>query len=149
MRNLFPVVRIMAFAALSANSQETASEGLACFENLAVPEYPNAALQAGVDGSVWTWTQVSPQGAIDKIQNEVVSPWGNAPKLLVPPVEKALRAAKIKPQCAGKTVAVIFHYQLHGEPIPEPKVTSKKEGPNLIWIESRPAAAVPTAVRRP
>lgn len=42
----------------------SATEGFACFENLGTtPVYPKNALQAHVDGSVWTWTQVSPQVA--------------------------------------------------------------------------------------
>jgi hypothetical protein len=116
-------------------------EGLACFENLATPEYPKAALQAHVDGSVWTWTQVSPQGVPDKIETQVVSAWGEGPKLLTPPVEKAIRAAKIKSECAGKKVWVVFRYSLHGEATPDPRVTSRTDAPNVIWIESQPAIA--------
>ena len=114
-------------------------DGLACFENLAAPEFPKDALQAHIDGSVWTWTQVNPQGAIDKIETQVVSAWGQAEKLLTPPVEKTIRAAKIKSECAGKKVSVVFRYQLHGEATANPKVTSKTEAPNIMDIESQPA----------
>ena len=104
-----------------------------------MPEYPKNALQAHVDGSVWTWTHLNSQGTVDKIDSEVVSAWGEGPKLLTPPVEKAIRAAKIKPECAGKTVSVVFRYQLNGEATTEPKVTSRNEAPNIMYIESRPA----------
>jgi hypothetical protein len=114
-------------------------EGLACFENLTAPEFPKSALQEHVDGSVWTWTQVSPQGTIDKIETQVVSAWGQGEKLLTPPVEKAIRMAKIKSECAGKKVSVVFRYQLHGEATPNPKVTSKMGAPNIMDIESQPA----------
>ena len=113
-------------------------EGLACFENLVSPEFPKSALQEHVDGSVWTWTQVSPQGTIDNIETQVVSAWGQGEKLLTPPVEKAIRAAKIKSECAGKKVSAVFRYQLHGEATPNPKVTSKTEAPNIMDIESQP-----------
>jgi len=115
--------------------------GLACFENLAPPEFPKSALQAHIDGSVWTWTQVSPQGTPEKVKTEVVSAWGEAPKLLIAPVEKAIRAARIKPDCAGKEVWVVFRYELHGEPVHDPKVTSRTDGPNIMWIESEPGEA--------
>src|SRR5437870_2482220 len=85
-----------------ASETTSATDGLACFENLRTPEYPKNALQAHVDGSVWTWTQVNPRGAVDKIDTQVVSAWGEGPNLLTPPVEKAIHAAKIKPECAGK-----------------------------------------------
>ena len=125
----------------SQPASQTASgpEGLACFENLAPPEFPKSALQEHVDGSVWTWTQVSPQGTIDKIETQVVSAWGQGEKLLTPPVEKAIRAAQIKSKCEGKKVSVVFRYQLHGEATPNPKVTSKTEAPNIMDIESQPA----------
>jgi len=120
-------------------SETVAIDGLACFENLGTPEYPKNALQEHVDGSVWTWTQVNPQGTIDKVETQVVSAWGQGEKLLTPPVEKAIRAAKIKSGCAGKKVSVVFRYQLHGEATPNPKVTSKTEAPNIMNIESQPA----------
>jgi hypothetical protein len=125
-------------------AQQTPSEGLSCFENLAAPEYPKLALQAHIDGSVWTTTHVNPQGVVDKIDNQVVSAWGDGSKMLTPPVEKALRAAKIKSQCAGKTISVVFRYQLHGEASANPEVTTRTEAPNIMFIESQPAARTET-----
>lgn len=115
-------------------------EGFACFENLTAPEYPAAALQEHVDGSVWTYVHANSQGVPEKVDTQVVSAWSEGTKLLVPPVEKAIRAAKIKPECAGKTISVVFRYELHGEPAPNPKVSSRTDSPNLMWIESQPAS---------
>ncbi len=121
-------------------AEPKSQEGLACFENLQPPEYPAAALQEHVDGSVWTYVQASSQGVPEKIDTQVVSAWSEGPKLLVPPVEKVVRAAKIKPDCAGKKISVVFRYELHGEATPNPKVSSRTDGTNLMWIESQPAA---------
>jgi len=148
MRRVLYIAVAALLASVHARAQQTnhpasettsGADGLACFEHLGTPEYPKKALQETVDGSVWTWTQVSPQGTIDKIETQVVSAWGQGEKLLTPPVEKAIRAAKIKPECAGKKVSVVFRYQLHGEATPDPKVTSKTEAPNIMDIESQPA----------
>jgi len=137
---LLTSVNARAQAASQTTSQPaTGPDGLACFENLATPEFPKEALQARVDGSVWIWTQLNPQGAIDKIETQVVSAWGQGEKLLTPPLEKAIRAAKIKSECAGKRVSVVFRYQLHGEATLNPKVTSKTEASNVVDIESQPA----------
>jgi hypothetical protein len=133
-----------------AQSQTASSmDGLACFENLAAPEYPEDALQAYVDGSVWTWTQITPQGVPGKTETQVVSAWSEAPKLLTPAVERAIHAARIKPDCAGNKVWAVFRYQLHGEATSEPKVTSRTDGPNVMWIESQPALAVAAATKTP
>jgi hypothetical protein len=147
------VIGIALLSSLNARAQRASgtpsNEGLACFENLNPPEYPKSALQARVDGSVWATPHVSPQGAVEKIDTQVVSAWSEGPKLLTPPVEKAIRAAKIKPECAGKTVLIVFRYQLHGEETSDPKVTSRTEAPNIIWIDSQPAIATQAGSKRP
>jgi hypothetical protein len=96
-------------------------------------------LHEHVDGSVWTWVQVTPQGTAGKVDTQVVSAWSAGSKLLVPPVEKAVHEAKIKASCEGKTVPVVFRYELHGNPMANPKVTSRREAPDIVWIESQPA----------
>ena len=143
-------VLLMAIASIfiPACAYAQANEGLACYQNLATPEYPKAALRSHVDGSVWTTTHVSPQGTIDKIETQVVSAWADGPKLLAPPVEKAIRAAKIKPDCAGKLVLVVFRYQLYGEAIPNPTVKSTPEPPHMLFIESQPATMTETSTNK-
>jgi len=124
--------------------QPSNTDGLACFENLAAPEFPQAALREHVDGSVWTWTHVNAQGVPEKIDTQVVSAWGDGPKLLTPPVEKAIHAAKVKSACANKTVSVVFRYELHGEATANPKVTSRNEAPNIMYVESQPEGGTVT-----
>lgn len=117
------------------------NDGLSCFEDLN-PAFPKAALEAHIDGSIWTWTTVSPQDKIEKLDNEAVSAWmGDSQKFLVPAAEKAIHAAKIKPECAGKKVWVVFRYALHGNPVPAPKVTTRPDGDHILWIESQPETA--------
>ena len=53
-----------------------------------------------------------------------------------------MRAAKIKPECAGKTISVVFRYEVHGEAVQNPKVTSRTDGTDLMWIESQPLSSV-------
>jgi outer membrane biosynthesis protein TonB len=115
--------------------------GLECFDNLPVPEFPKAALQAKVDGTVWVNIEVGAQGAIGKMEPKVTSAWANGTQLLTPPVEAALHSAKVKPECAGKNVLVVFRYELNGEAVPNPQVSSRKEPPYLVWIESQPMTA--------
>lgn len=130
---------IAASAQSRPDSQPVENPGLACFENLAPPDYPKTALQSLIDGSVWATIRVNRQGAPEKIETQVVSAWSEAVKLLTSPVEKVIRAAKIKPECAGKTVTVSFRYQIFGEATADPKVTSRTVGPGLMLIESQPA----------
>jgi len=119
-----------------------APSGLECVDKLETPDFPRAALQAHVDGSVWTWMQVTSQGTADKITTQVVSAYGEGPKLLTPAAEKVLKDSKFKPSCAGKTVSVVFRYELHGEATASPKVTARNESPNIVYVESQPESSV-------
>jgi hypothetical protein len=145
MRTILFVAAAALVTSLNGTAQQSShADGLACFENLAAPEFPQAALHQHVDGSVWTWTHVNAQGIPEKIDTQVVSAWGDGPKLLIPPVEKAIHAAKVNPACAGKTVSVVFRYELHGEAIASPKVTSRNQAPNIMYIESQPEGGAVT-----
>lgn len=112
--------------------------GFECFQQVETPEFPQSALRAHVDGTVYVWVQVTPQGAADKIDTQVASAWTDGAKLLTPAVEKAVRASKFKPECAGKTVAVVYRYQLHGDATANPKPTTRTELSNIMFIESQP-----------
>lgn len=123
------------------------TDGVACFVSL-MPEYPKAALEAHVDGSIWTWTEVGADGVPGKIETQVVSAWSRAEQMLKAPVEKAIHASMAKPECAGRKVWVVFRYELHGDPVANPKVISRVENPNIVWIESDPAIAPTTAASK-
>ena len=127
------------YAQKPASQPPPANDGLACFQSVPIPEYPKAALDAHIDGSIWTWTQVTPQGAAGKIDTQVASAWNEASKLLVSPVETALKSAKFKPECAAKTVRAVFRYEYEGQAAP-PKITSDRDGDYLVTIESHPAS---------
>jgi hypothetical protein len=118
--------------------------GLECFDNLATPEFPTAALQAKVDGTVWVNLEVGAQGAAGKTTTQVTSAYADGPKLLTPPVEAAIHSAKLKANCSGKTVLVVFRYELHGAPTANPQVTSRRESSYIVWIESQPMTATST-----
>jgi hypothetical protein len=134
-------------AATKSQPATATSSGLECFEHMVTPEFPRAAMEEHVDGSVWTWTQVTAQGA-GRIDTQVVSAYSQGPKLLTPAVEKALKESKFKPDCTGKTVAVVFRYELHGNATAHPKVTSRTDTPDIVYIESQPAA-VTSATAKP
>ncbi len=101
-----------------------------------------------MDGTVYVRATLSPQATVDKFETQVASSWGDGPKLLIPPVEKAVRASKFKAECAGKTVAVVYRYELHGDAMANPKPATRTEF-NILFIESQPetAAAKPAAAK--
>jgi hypothetical protein len=123
-----------------AAAEPSNADGLACFATLNAPEYPQQAINTHTTGDVWTWTQVSAQGTPGDIKTQVVSAWSDGAKLLTPPVEKAIREAKFKPECAGKEVRAVFRYQTIGQSPDGPQVTSRTDGDYLMFIEGRRSA---------
>ena len=114
--------------------------GFECFDRVEAPEFPRAALLQHVDGTVWVTLDVTAQGTPDKIHSEVSSAWAAGEKLLVPPVEKAVRDSKFKSSCAGKSVAVVYRYDLAGDPVANPKVTTRSDE-RIMYIDSAPEMA--------
>lgn len=116
--------------------------GFECFDHADTPEFPRAALQQRVDGTVWVTLDVTAQGTPDKIHTEVTSAWAAGEKLLAPPVETAIRASTFKSSCAGKSVAVVYRYDLIGDPVATPHVTTKSDA-RIMYIDSAPELATP------
>jgi len=117
-----------------------------CFDHAATPEYPQAALQQHVDGDVWVTFDLTAQGMPEKIQMEVSSAWAAGEKLLTPAVEKAVKASTFKSSCAGKSIAVVYRYDLSGDPVASPKPTTKTDA-RIMYIESAPELAAKRAAK--
>ena len=111
--------------------------GFECFEHAETPDFPHAALQENVTGTVFVTIEVTPQATAGKVDTQVISAWATASKILVPAVEKAVRASKLKQECAGKSVAVAFRYEISGNPIANPAVATRTDS-RLMFLESQP-----------
>lgn len=84
---------------------------------------------------------------MDKIDTQVVSAWSQAGQMLIPAVEKAIRASKVKADCNGKKIEVVYRYQLEGEPVANPKATTKTETPDIVDIDSQPELSAKAATK--
>jgi hypothetical protein len=114
--------------------------GFECFDHVETPEFPHAALQENVTGTVYVTLDAG------KIDTQVVSAWPAASKILVPAVEKAVRASKLKQECADKSVAVAFRYEIGGNPVANPATTTRTES-SLMFLDSQPELV--TAAKKP
>ena len=121
--------------------------GFECMDHAETPEFPQTALQSRVDGTVYVWAHLTAQGTLDKIDTQVASAWANGSKLLVPAVEKAVHASTFKSNCGGKTVAVVYRYDLVGSPVAAPKPAVRTEA-NVMFIDSPPETAPARAPAR-
>ncbi len=102
-----------------------------CFEQVETPEFPRAALQQNITGTVYVTLEAG------KLDTKVASAWPTASKILIPAVEKAVRASKLKPECADKSVEIAFRFDIGGNPIANPTTTTRTES-RLMFLESQP-----------
>ena len=84
-----------------------AESNLSCIERIQILRYPPLALSALVKGEVEITMRLSPQAAIEQIKS-------SGHPILVGAVETAMRSAKFRAECAGKTVTLVFEFRIAG-----------------------------------
>lgn len=145
MRSAFPIGLILIANSLltpfAARAEDplfpTSLDGLACFENLAAPEYPADAASKNIDGFVWATIKVNQDGKVDSIQTNVISNSPEAKSYLVLPAEEAIRGARVKAECKGQTISIDFRYELPQDTF----VEAAGESTYLVRIRGNAAVA--------
>ena len=108
-----------------------------CLEHLEVPDYPplprQARLQAIQTVKVLLSDQATVQGVDHSLQGKAV----NAERLFKKGAEKALKNSRFSKTCGGKTITLVFHYELRDDP--NRSSLFAFEPPNHFWIRDGPA----------
>jgi len=113
-----------------AQTTETESNS-ACIEQTQIPTYPRLALFANVQGTVTAKMQLSPEAFIHQITS-------SGHRLLVDGAESAIRAARFHSDCAGRTITLVFEFEIAGTPSEQPKEKVFFSYPNHFRIVSEP-----------
>ena len=83
-----------------------------CLEHLEIPDYPPLARQARVQATQTVKTLLSNQATLRSIE---VSVQGKAAALFKEGAEKALKNSRFSKTCGGKTITLVFHYELSND----------------------------------
>jgi hypothetical protein len=105
-----------------------------CLERLQFPPYPLLATQARIQGTITAAIFLTTGGKVAKVETDATSTYSNANHLLGEPVLKVVREAKFRSDCAGKTVRLIFHFDLEGASRVRKSATFSFGYPNNFWI---------------
>lgn len=109
---------------------------VACVERLQIPAYPALANAARIEGTITAAVRLSPQSSIERITSEVSAPsTRNAQPMLTSAVERTIRDAKFRADCAGKAVTLVFEFKLVTDGVDEKHFF---EPPNKFLILSKP-----------
>ena len=90
-----------------ASGQETETN-MSCVERLQMPLYPRLAQHAGISGQVTVRVSISTDSAVNMESD--------GPHMLVPYVERALRASTFRKTCGGKVVQLVFNFDFDEDP---------------------------------
>ena len=134
---------LVAFCWKVGFSQSTADDAsnISCVARIQLPTYPPLAKQAGIQGEVKVSVLLSADSSVERISVDSVIPRGES--ILVGPIKDVLRTARFRPGCAGKTVGLVFLFEIVGKSAIYPKQSLSFGQPNKFWITTEQTTLQP------
>ena len=125
--------------ALTLHAQPSTESGgdISCIQRLIVPDYPAFARQARIAADVTVSVVIGHDSASHQITTHVEKPVGDIRRLFSERVEKAVRSSTFNHQCVGKTIGLVFSFELGDDmPVDGSKQTTSFSYPNRFTITS-------------
>jgi len=86
-----------------------------CLEHLEVPDYPPLARQARIQATQTVKLLLSDQATIQSIEHSLQGKAVNVERLFKEGAEKALKNSRFSKTCGGRTITLVFHYELSND----------------------------------
>jgi hypothetical protein len=87
-----------------------------CLERLEIPDYPPLARTARLQATQTVKVLLSNQATLQSIELSLREKAVNLEKFFKEGAEKALKNSRFSKTCGGKTITLVFHYELsHGD----------------------------------
>jgi hypothetical protein len=114
-----------------------------CIERLEIPEYPPLPRQARIQGIQTVAVHLSEQASVQDVSSNFRATNGLAYTYFSASAEKAMRNSHFSDICRGKTITLIFHYEVDDV---GGTVSSFAFGfPNHFWVRIGPMPVMPSA----
>ena len=113
---------------------------ISCIERMDLPVYAPLARAARIEGVVTASVRLSAEGSVQDVNSDI--PKRDSRILLWSPAERVLRNARYRPDCAGKTVTVIFKFQIAGEASSYDRPAHVFGAPNQFWVITSPSVVM-------
>src|SRR5262245_10855419 len=88
---------------IKPTAREQGDFNVSCVERLEIPGYPALAAQARIQGTITVSVALTTDGKVEKVETEAASMYMQARSLFGTPIWKAIREAKFRRDCSGKT----------------------------------------------
>ncbi len=141
------LLMIAPYRASGQSRAEESPSNIECLERLEIPDYPPIARQARIQVTQTVNVLLSDQATVQKVeqslQGQAASPKAVnlVDRFFQEGAEKALENSRFSKTCGGRTITLVFHYELRDDPN-----TSSLFGfgpPNHFWIRYGPVYVMP------
>jgi len=112
-----------------------------CLERLEIPDYPPLARQAHIQVMQTVKVLLSGHAAVQNIESSLQGKHPTVDKDFKEGAEKALKNSRFSKTCGGKTVALVFHYEIRDDPNRSSLFAFGP--PNHFWIRYGPVYVNP------
>lgn len=119
----------------TAMAQDVNSANMNCIKRLEMPAYPALAKSAQITGSVTASMALDAEAKGQKAETSFA---GRSLAMFDASINLALKKSDFRKDCAGKTVRIVFHFEIAGRPADDPKVTIAYGYPNEFWVVVEP-----------
>jgi len=129
-----PWLLVIAMSA-TAMAQDVGSRNMNCVKRLEMPAYPALAKSAQITGTVTASIALDAEAKAQKVETSFT---GRSLAMFDAGLNTALKKSDFQKDCAGKTVRIVFHFEIAGRPADDPKVTIAYGYPNEFWVVVEP-----------
>ena len=120
---------------LRAQPATESGANISCVERLIVPNYPALAYSARVAADVTVSVVIGHDSATHRITTQVEKTHGDIKRLFSERVEKAVRSSTFDHQCVGRTIELVFSFELGNDmPVEGSKQTISFSYPNRLGV---------------
>jgi len=134
---------LLAIALYRASGQAGSAESLSnieCLDRLEIPDYPPLPRAASIQGTQAVKVFLSEHAAVLAVESSIPARGAATQKAFKESAEKAVKKSRFSKTCGGKTIALVFHYEIRED---ENKSLFAFEPPNHFWIRAGPFYVTP------
>jgi hypothetical protein len=130
--SLYRIALSICFAAVAATGQASDSSNFVCVKELEMPAYPGIARATATQGDVTAQIELGVGGKVVSVKATTAD---DSPihRIFATTIENHVPFAKYDPTCSGKTVTLIFRFQIEDTPRP----TVGFAYPNVFLISAK------------
>jgi hypothetical protein len=113
-----------------------------CLERLEVPDYPPLPRTASIQAVQTVKVHLSDQATVQNVESSLQGKVINLEKDFKDAAQKSLKNSRFSKTCGGKTLTLVFHYEMRDDPNQSSLFAFGP--PNHFWIRYGPVYANPS-----